>query len=340
MWSNKLNSTTVASDSTYVNPDVMSHIEGLEQFRGTDAANCAGTACSISNSVCTRYGYGGEERFFAGIETANACLFNESSGEYGHKDMSLRKMIEEGYVKAGTTLAITSSQARSGYHVMTVAGVIRDEDGKIDQVLIQANNNTFLGSYSVEEIDTKIRKYCNTTNNRRVAAKTISCSDTGAWANDKAKAEVEQISDADLVSSVIGAKNKLKAANDRLTGIEKTTLALSPTYASYISEQTEELENKISPQQTSENAQEQTKSAEQAFNARVDERSQTLSADDTLHDALYAQYLVAKGTPLTVVTPEGGVKEALSGKEEPTAIKTVNSRTILNQYALSQKQYG
>lgn len=237
-----------AQDSSFVcrPPEVRMPIPGLENIHAGSC--CAGTAIRLNNSISERFGYAGEDRFYNSAQhhsaaSARAIHDNKATKSYRHQNRSLKAMIDEGLVGPGTILSIPMANSNSKYHVITVAGVIKDENGKVTQVLLQANNNTNLVAYNTSTIDSSLQRWSNPPSNDDFII-----TSTQDWAKKTIENEVNNMSEAELLKAISDTRSRIDSSIDRLASIEQKTLTLGnlkfqKNYRNFMSTQAKDLKN-------------------------------------------------------------------------------------------------
>lgn len=241
-WSGKFDDNTnyCASDSTYV---TQGHIPGVS-IRGS-AASCAGTATRVSDAICSRFGYSGSERFYqdyAHCAGAVSIHDNPATKQYKHTNKSMKAMIEAGQIGPGTIVSVPSRNTGSGYHALTVAQVIKDENGKITDVVLQANNKTTLKKYPVKTIDNDLRRVYSRGSSRPFIA-----TSTHVWADEKIAEETRRIPDDQLEAAIAKERGRLNDSATRLAEIEEKSCRLNMDYERTVLAQNDELRQGLSP---------------------------------------------------------------------------------------------
>ncbi len=236
-----------AQDSTYKDQGYIPTKAILDD--GNSYASCAGTATRVNDAICQRFGYTGKDRFYLDCNLCSDAKLmhnNPATKKYRHQNRSLKAMIDAGQVGPGTILSIPTGNSGSGYHALTVAQVIRDKNGKITDVVLQANNSTTLTKYSVKNIDASLHKMDKYPGKKRPFIVTS----THDWAQQKIAAEARSLPEAELERLVNEERGVLSASIDRLAGIEDTTCGINSQYIATVRAQTTELQNRIAQAET------------------------------------------------------------------------------------------
>lgn len=243
VWDERENrSKNCPVDSAYRHQTPLPDVEWMDN--GQNYASCAGTATRVNNAISERFGYKGKDRFYqaySNCPSARDMHNNPATRKYRHENRSLKAMIEAGYVGPGTILSHPSGTTGSGYHALTVAEVIRDKNGKITDVVLQANNSTSLTRYSVDEIDAKLKAKDKAPRLKRPFIVTS----THIWASERIANEANGISDADLERMVNNQREQLYNSVERLAGIEDTTCKLNSDHVKTVQKQGTELTGMI-----------------------------------------------------------------------------------------------
>jgi len=189
------------------------------KYRGSFC--CAISACAVEAAICERMGVDGLVKCDSdNMGAANLAPFSEELKVDGRGSKDLWKLIEEGKVGPGDQISRDSSRSNSGRHSEVIVAVNYDENGKLKNYVIQANNRTKL---QVIDANTPyppaITKKVKGRSVTREGSFTVGRMNT--WMTGQLKQEAENmrsLSTAELEARI--AEQKVKV-NTEITNLEK-----------------------------------------------------------------------------------------------------------------------
>lgn len=214
--------TSAGPDSYVLNGEVVPGVDGQ-----SGDPSCAAAACRVNNNIGDRFGVNLRDEYVGGynsISMHDGTPFRES----GEGKEFLYEMIEQGNIDAGTM--ITRTRQNGSGHAYTVAGVIRDEDGKITNIALQANNGNSCRVYSVDDfVDTLY-------NEARSSGANFYVTGMKKFANSAVVAELDssQQSPEELQALISQTRGRIDDNIEALQQIEQTTLTFNSSYASFM----------------------------------------------------------------------------------------------------------
>lgn len=202
------------SDSCYAR--VNSHVTNtLNNSRNENLNCCAVTSKALISQVSAEMGYDNENNFIKPQHGNNAYFHRGANGFLSDPNNNgyIRKgnlwdLIEEGKVGVGSGISKHVGQASntsSGYHVLTVIGIERDEKGKLVNYTLQGNNNTSLS------VMTANSKHPN-----------VSAADTNAWMQERIHSEQEQMANMTVEQIQTRIAQEKKQTENTITELQKT----------------------------------------------------------------------------------------------------------------------
>ena len=197
------------------------------KYRGSFC--CAISACAVEAAICERMGVEGLVKCDSNnMGAANLAPFSEELKVDGRGPKALWKLIEEGKVGPGDQISRDSSRSNSGRHSEVIVAVNYDENGKLKNYVIQANNRTKL-----QVIDANTQYPPSIT--KKVKGKQVTREGSftvgrmNKWMSDQLQQETENmrsLSTAELEARIAGQKDKVDTEITNLEKVERQLFSL------------------------------------------------------------------------------------------------------------------
>ncbi len=192
---------------------------------GDKQSCCAVASKALESKISAEMGFDGDANFVRAYHKGDMqAAYHRAANGFANDPASkgyvvrgnLWKLIEEGKVGPGATVAIRNGITDSGYHAKTVIAVNYDDKGRIKNYVLQANNASKL------EVVTHQGKYTN-----------VIVGDMNRWMNEKLEYETQQkreLSTEELSKMLEEERAKL---NERIDDLERTESHLFNTKGTY-----------------------------------------------------------------------------------------------------------
>ena len=199
------------SDSCYVRiPTVVTN-----SLNDGHSYNCCGVSSkALESKISAEMGFDGKNNFVQPYHQQPAAACHRAAdgfkndpncAKYYIPNGNLWKLISDGKVGPGATIAIPSGRTESNYHAKTVVAVNYDENGKLKSYVLQGNNQTSF------EVVSSSEKY-----------KHVGVADMNRWMNDKLNNEMQQQRSLSTDEMARMVERERQQLNNRIDDLEQS----------------------------------------------------------------------------------------------------------------------